>query len=181
MALLPLRGGAQGRETCGGLGWWGRARRERLGWLGWVQLSHFLWEARRMLLPAVQEPHLRLLKLEQNVEAFSAYQEWRERLVGCVCCSGAIPADTAANLVLVLSKKTQEGVGPAAGGETRPSKVLGRNSSQDGPISQLLLSLLTAVTRMKVESLSLLSPRARSAGKPGLGENPHCFLALVWM
>lgn len=178
MALLLLRGGARGRETCGALGWWGRARRERLGWLGWVQLSHFLWEAHRMLLPAVQEPHLRLLKLEQNVEAFSAYQERRERLVGCVCCSGAVPAGTAANLVLVLSKKTQEGVGPAAGGETRPSKVSGRNSSQDGPISQLLLN---AVTRMKVESLSLLSPRARSAGKPGLGENPHRFLALVWM
>lgn len=84
-------------------------------------------------------------------------------------------------LGLCAVKKTQEGVRPAAGDETRPSKAWGTNSSRDGPISQLLLNLLAAVAWMKVENLNLLSPHPHSAGKPSLGENRRRFLALLWM
>ena len=64
------------REALGRVeGRWGRARCKQLGWLSKVQLSHFLWELCRIHLSPVWEPHLSLLKLEQNVEAFAAYQE----------------------------------------------------------------------------------------------------------
>lgn len=72
-------GDTDGRQRGYRQGWGregGKALCKQLGWLGKVQLSHFLWEACRMHLPPVWEPHWSLLKLQQNVEVFSAHQEW---------------------------------------------------------------------------------------------------------
>lgn len=97
-------GGMDGRHTGYRQGWGegGKALHKQSGWLGKAQLSHFLWEVCRMHLPPVWEPHRSLLKLQQNVEVFSAQQEWTFLRAGF---AGLVLVGAAVNLRTVLPEK----------------------------------------------------------------------------